>query len=242
MKKLIYTMWIVFATFTIGCDDDDNKLPLLTPEASGTMTDKEGNEYTWVRYNGLDWMTSNLKAGTPYYELTGGLWNDPLIRIDNMEQALADYSTYGNLYSYEAAIANQPAGWRLPTDEDWKKLEQALGMSEKTTDAVGWRGNGAGELIQQDNTGSGIHLLLGGNASMSAGNYNAVMLRQVREYGYYWSSTVDESYTVSTAVYYRRIRANSSQIERNTATVQETDHTSDKYDRYMSVRYVRDAQ
>jgi len=239
MKKFIYMIWMFLVTFTTGCNEDDSKLPVLTQEASGTMTDKEGNEYTWVRYNGLDWMASNLKAGTPYYDLTGGLWGDPLIRIDNMEQALADYNIYGNLYSYKEALANQPDGWRLPTDEDWQKLEQAMGMPEKTADAIGWRGNGAGELIQTEN---GIHLLLGGNASMSAGNYNDVMLRQVREYGYYWSSTVDESYTVSTAVYYRRIRANSSQIERNTVTTQETDHMSDKYDRYMSVRYVRDAK
>lgn len=241
MKKIIYMVWVAFVAFNISCSDD-NDLPELTPEATGVLTDNEGNEYDWVRYNGLDWMTSNFRAGTPYYEITDDLWGDPLVRIDDMEQALADYEIYGNLYAYEDALSHAPEGWRLPTDEDWKKLEEALGMSEKTAAIVGWRGSGEGELIQQDQTGSGISLFLSGCVSMSAGNYNALMLRQVREYGYYWSSTVDESYQISKAVYYRRIQANSSQIERNVMAIQETDHTDEKYDRYLSVRYVRDAR
>lgn len=242
MKKMIYILWAVLTIAAAGCNDDDNTLPRLSPEATGTMTDKEGNEYAWVRYNGLDWMASNLRAGTPYYELTDDLWGDLLISIDDRAQAIADYDIYGNLYSHEDAAAQAPEGWRLPTDEDWKKLERALGMSPKATNAVGWRGSGEGELIRQDETGSGIHLLPGGTVSLSAGNYNALKLRQVREYGYYWTNTTDESYTISPAVYYRRIRVDSPCIERNVMTTQETDHMDEKNNRYLSVRYVRDAQ
>ena len=159
MKKIIYTICLALMTFCIGCDDDDNHLPQVKPESTGTLTDDEGNEYTWVRYDGLDWMTSNFKAGTPYYELKDSWgWSD-LISISDKDQAIADYDMYGNLYTYEDAIANAPEGWRLPTDEDWKKLEKVLGMSPGELDDTGWRGSVEGELIQQDETGSGIHSL-----------------------------------------------------------------------------------
>jgi uncharacterized protein (TIGR02145 family) len=72
-------------------------------------------------------MTSNYKGGTPYYEAKDK-WDDDLIGIDDKELAIADLETFGNLYTYEQALALAPEGWRLPTDEDWQKLEQAMGI------------------------------------------------------------------------------------------------------------------
>ena len=115
-------------------------------------------------------------------------------------------------------------------------------MSPGELDDTGWRGSVEGELIQQDETGSGIHLLLAGYVSLQPGTPLFQYLRQVGEYGYYWSSTVDESYTQSTAVYYRRIRFNSSQIERTSTTIEEKDYVQNVYKTFMSVRYVRDSQ
>lgn len=229
----------------ISCNDDDN-LPVVTPQATGTLTDDDGNTYGWVRYNGLDWMTSNFKEGTPYYDLAEeDSWGDLyyIIEVNDREQAIADYDTYGNLYSWDDAVARAPEGWRLPTDEDWKSLERALGMSESDTNIKGWRGSHEGELIQQDETGSGIQLTLSGCVRMSAGNYNAVMLRDVRELGFYWTSTVDSTYTTTPAVWYRSIRANDPQIERAvTTTTEASDNLEERSNRYFSVRYVRDAQ
>ena len=62
-------------------------------------------------------MTSNDKGGTPYYEAKDK-WDDDLIGIDDKELAIADLETFGNLYTYEQALALAPEGWRLPTDED----------------------------------------------------------------------------------------------------------------------------
>lgn len=238
MKKIIYTIGIALIFACIGCSDDDNTLPLVTPEATGTLTDDDGNEYTWVRYNGIDWMASNFIGGKPYYETTNS-WGEDLIGFDSKEQAVSDYKIYGNLYTFEQATTNAPEGWRLPTDEDWKKLEQALGMSGKTSDQTGWRGSAEGKLIQQNATGSSIGLLLGGYVSL---RYYQHCFRQIREYGYYWSSTIDESSPQPTLAFYRRIRFNSSQIERNVITLDEKSYNGTIYQRYMSVRYVRDAR
>ena len=243
MKKIIFTLSAILALGIWACDDDDT-LPQVSPETNGTLVDDDGNEYGWVRYNGLDWMTSNFREGTPYYDLTvidSWGYEDLMIRIDDREQALADYTIYGNFYTYEEAVERAPEGWRLPTDEDWQRLEQALGMSASGSASKGWRGSGEGLLIQQDETGSGLHFQCGGFINLSAGNYNAFMLLQVRESGYYWSSTVDSTYT-SPAAYYRRIRPNIGQIERETIAIHTADHTEGSYDTMLSVRYVRDAQ
>lgn len=245
MKNVIYIFGIALLLLAVGCNDDDS-LPVVTPQATGTLTDDDGNTYGWVRYNGLDWMTSNFKEGTPYYDLhvVDEYWGDItyIVRVDNMEQALADYDAYGNLYSWEEAVARAPEGWRLPTDEDWKSLEMALGMSESDANAKGWRGDGEGVLIQQDETGSGIHLTLSGCVRMSAGSYNDVMLRDLRERGYYWSSTVDSTYTTTPAVWYRAIYAHGTQIERAvTTTTEASSNLEERSNRYLSVRYVRDA-
>lgn len=230
MKKIGYILASMLIV-SMGCSDDNGReMPL--PEADGTVT-MDGEEYGWVRYDGIDWMTSNFKGGTPYWDVDDNIYSDVA-----EEQEEADFETFGNQLSYEEAIACCPEGWRLPTDEDWQRLERAFGMSAGDAASSGWRGSDEGELMQQE---GGVYLLLGGQCSMAAGHYNSIYWRGVRESGYYWSSTTDKSYTTSPAVYYRRIRANSGQIERHSVAIQETSHTDNKNNRYMSVRYVRDA-
>ncbi len=233
MKNIIYCL--IFTILAFGCSDDD-KLPQVTPEEKGTVIDTDGNEYVWVRYNGLDWLASNFKGGVPYFE------NVYVHRLDE-EQAAEDLKVYGNLYTYEEALANVemlPEGWRLPTDEDWQKLEQAMGMSSKVAESKGWRGAPVGELLAQDETGSGMNLLLGGRCGARAGRPYYTELYQMREYGYYWSATCDDSSIP--LVYYRSIRYNTSQIEREMMASIEKDYQDEMYTVYMSVRYVRDAQ
>ena len=187
----------------MGCEKDDGSvLPQIKPEATGTFTDADGTEYPWVRYNGLDWMAANYKGGTPYYEITDE-WGFALFAAT--EEAIANVETYGNLYSYDDAVNLAPEGWRLPTDEDWQKLEQAMGMDAATTGQIGWRGTPAGELLQQDESGSGMHMLLSGCISLQASSMVSLTFRYLHVFE-------EHAYSNSTN------------------------------NRYMSVRYVRDAQ
>ena len=246
MKNIIYFIGICLLALNISCNDDDS-LPVVTPQATGTMTDKEGHTYGWARYNGLDWMTSNFRGGEPFYDLSSpDPWGDLNYYVDSdseREEIIANFETYGNLLTWEDAIANAPEGWRLPTDEDWKSLERALGMSESDTNVKGWRGSHEGELIQQDSIGSGINLTLSGFVSMDPASTNSVKFRNAYELGYYWTATVDSSYTTTPAVWYRGIRANDPQIERQvTTTTEASDNLEIASYRYFSVRYVRDAQ
>lgn len=244
MKKYIYFIATLLLVFSAGCNDDD-PIPSIIPEASGTLTDKDGNEYGWVRYGGLDWMTSNFKEGTPYYDLTQvDEWGyeDFLVGVNNREQAIADYERFGNLYTYNEAVERTPEGWRLPTDEDWQRLEKALGMSEEDAVKEGWRGKKVGEILQRGTEEGGLGFTCSGFCGITSSTPQYFELQRTREYGYYWSSTTDESFTTSQAVYYRRIASFLSSVERESTTIREVDYLNNEYYRMHSVRYVRDAQ
>lgn len=149
MKKyLIYIcmLWIV----SISCSNDDN-LPNICPSATGEYTDeRDRNTYEWVRLGNQEWMASNLKYGTPYYD---NEYDGPLADGDGDPQPVVadglnfdvetDFDEHGNLYTWEEALYACPEGWHLPTDEDWQKLEITLGMSKGAAASKGWRGQGS---------------------------------------------------------------------------------------------------
>ena len=60
MKKIISYISVALLVVAIGCNDDDNNLPVIKPEKTGMVTIGE-NTYEWVRYAGLE--------DDPYYEL-----------------------------------------------------------------------------------------------------------------------------------------------------------------------------
>jgi uncharacterized protein (TIGR02145 family) len=96
----------------------------------------------------------------------------------------------GYYYTWAAAQNVCPAGWRLPSDQDWKDLEEELGMPAGPADhqnlvnRTGWR----------PNTGVGTELLAGGFNAKFAGQPHSN--RGI--HAYFWSST--ESY-------YRQLRS-----------------------------------
>jgi len=63
----------------------------------------------------------------------------------------ANYTTYGVLYNWPAALTACPSGWQLPTDNEWKQLEMAIGMSQSEaddTDDTGYRGTNEGTKLK----------------------------------------------------------------------------------------------
>lgn len=232
---------VLFASCFMACDDDD-KLPDIRPAANGTFTDeRDGNTYGWIRIGELEWMTENLKYGTPYYDQEyGGVFEDP---VDSEPQSVvsqetifdfeADLTANGNLYTWEEACEFAPEGWRLPTDEDWKNLEMALGMSAREADQEGWRGKYVGTLLQQGDEGLGMKLSLSGWAWQSGSYGYDLYLSNVREFGYFWTATekVDDGLNAQT-VYFRSIFADYNTIKRYTTPLNVL----------MRARYVRDAR
>lgn len=173
--------------------------PTIAP--SGTFTDaRDGNVYNWVIIGSQVWMAENLKylpdvvgPGTgsqtsPYYYVYGYNGTDV-----NEAKASANYSEYGVLYNWPAAMAASanrssnpsrvqgvcPAGWHLPSDIDWTQLIDNVGSdgATKLKSTSGWNNNGNGTDEY------GFTALPGGNRSFD-GTFN-----YIGNNGYWWSAT-----------------------------------------------------
>ncbi|HDR05263.1 MAG TPA: hypothetical protein ENN84_08480, partial [Candidatus Marinimicrobia bacterium] len=80
-------------------------------------------------------------------------------------------------------------GWRVPTDEDWKKLEIYLGMTQSQSNKTGWRGSDQGKKLKSksgwDGTDiAGFGALPGGFRSYDNGSFYTVGYN-----AYFWSSS-----------------------------------------------------
>jgi uncharacterized protein (TIGR02145 family) len=74
----------------------------------------------------------------------------------NLQGAAYTYvndSLFGKLYNFDAvrdARKLAPVGWHIATDEDWKTLEQELGMNANDVPSTGWRGENQADMITSE--------------------------------------------------------------------------------------------
>ncbi|MCK4344758.1 MAG: caspase family protein [Bacteroidales bacterium] len=187
---------------------------------SGAFTDTRDNEdYKWVKIGSQTWMAENLNYKTAY-----GSWC-----YDNKE---SNCNTYGRLYIWETARRVCPDGWHLPTDEEWKKLERHLGMSQAEADEGSLRGTDEGGKLKE----TGLRLWKSPNrGSNNETGFSALPGGFRSTNSYYYSKG-------STANFWSSAEGNS-----NTAWVRELSCYNSGVDRYhddkvvgFSVRCVRD--
>lgn len=241
MKIYIYCLLLPFVSLlAVSCSDDDDKLPAVRPADHGTVVDNFGNTYGWVRIGDLLWTTSNANNGPDVWECSyfnrstwvNVLSNDYGRIPQSSKDAMNTYRlTYGNLMNYATAVASAPEGWRLPSDEDWQKLEKALGMSD--TGAKGRRGNGQAFRLQEKESGTELAMIPAGGFIFEP-VYGVIRLNlQYQDvYGFYWTSTVDPSYIDEETAYYRKFLVGNGSIWRECSSTQQL----------MSVRWVKDAE
>jgi len=177
----------------------------------GSVTDIDGNTYKTIKIGDQWWMAENLKVS--HYR------NGDAIPTGHSNSEWADLSTgayvvyddnernsepYGYLYNWYAVDDNRniaPAGWHIPTDDEWKELEIYLGMSQSAANKFGWRDTDEGGKLKETgtahwnspNTGatneSGFTALPGGYRGSYDGGYY-----DLGNSGSFWSSTEDNSH------------------------------------------------
>jgi len=161
-----------------------------TDTVSGTFTDsRDGKTYRTVRIGNLTWMAENLNFVT-----------DSSVCYENDE---SNCQKYGRLYNWNDAMTACPAGWRVPSDEDWDSLAMAAGgqrekdedgdyywkvAGKKLKSTTGWkdREDDDGNLVSGNGTDDfGFSALPGGLRWDDGDFYGAGHL------GYWWSATED---------------------------------------------------
>jgi uncharacterized protein (TIGR02145 family) len=117
-----------------GASDQD----LVDAGLIGSFVDERDNhEYKWVKIGNQIWMAENLaylptvvgpgtsSETTPYYYVHG--YNGTSI---SDAKATSNYTTYGVLYNWQAAMTACPAGWHISSDAEWTELIDFLGGTE----------------------------------------------------------------------------------------------------------------
>lgn len=140
----------------------------LKYEKSFFIDNRDGQRYEIVKYGNKWWMTENLKFSL----------NDSCLCYDNNVKYC---ETFGRLYNFKSAKEACPKGWRLASDNDWKELEQLIGMTPIEIEKYGDRG--LDESIKlRENSSTGFNVKLAG-AFVHGGFYN------LNRTSYFWTST-----------------------------------------------------
>lgn len=117
------------------------------------VVDQDGNQNSVRQFGSQWWFVNNLRVrtyanGDPIeYVTDASAWADlehGALSAYNHDESLVEQIGY--LYNWFAVMDERgvcPAGWNVPTDEDWFELEQHLGMSPMELDGAGMRGAGA---------------------------------------------------------------------------------------------------
>jgi|GEM_PF-2567880 len=171
MKKYLYRtrLFLAFSSVMVSCSKDDDTSTSTggsnnNTESSGTYTDsRDGKQYPFVTIGSQKWMTKNFafdQSGSKVYK-----------------DIATNEAKYGRLYTWDQALSAVPAGWRVATDNDWKKLEMHYGMTQTEADKLVQRGTDEGKKI-----GVGLKLEYGGRSIGSS-------YMDVDSKAYYWTST-----------------------------------------------------
>lgn len=177
----------------------------------GTVLDFDGNEYQVTSIGGRCWMAENLRTTSYANGDPIASPNDPIEWADHDNAAFGAWchfdndpvfgELFGNLYNWYAVTDPRnvcPSGWHVPTDQEWKDMEIALGMDPMEADffAVmrGVEQNVGGQLkamTDWDAPNSGATNSSGftaypGSYRDNGGTFNGPLIGKE---GYYWSSS-----------------------------------------------------
>ena len=181
----------VVLLFSNGCKKDNTNNP------SNTVTDADGNIYHTVQIGSQVWMLENLKtthyndgSGTKFLNPVNTAWGGTTTAAYCWFSNDSSYknTAYGALYNWYAVNSGKlcPAGWKVPSDQDWTTLFNSLGGDSTLVGGMLKEAGTAHWLTSNtatDNNSSGFTALPAGN------HYTNGVFYLMGKYGWYWSST-----------------------------------------------------
>ena len=177
----------------------------------------EGQTYSTVIIGSQCWMAENLNVGTMIDSLDDQTDNGTIEKYCYRNET-DSCDIYGGLYQWdevmqyvstEGAQGICPAGWHIPTDDEWKILEgyvdSQYGIGDPEWDNTIWRGFDAGEKLKSTSgwysSGNGSDDY--GFAALPGGRrYSYGYFYYVEKRAYFWSSTEDGTNAWSRFLHY----------------------------------------
>lgn len=137
---------------------------------AATITDaRDGKVYPLVTIGGKTWLAKNLDWATA----SSWCWGD------DPRSCARD----GRLYTFAAARTACPKGFHLGTDDEWKALETALGMSAVDANKEGYT------TVRGRDEGTMLKAAAGFNAAHGAGFRTGASYDARDDRTYYWTAS-----------------------------------------------------
>jgi uncharacterized protein (TIGR02145 family) len=229
LRVLPYLLILGILVSLPACDDDNDEPepdpePLNVEVERGTVTDIDGNEYVTIRLGNQWWMAENLRT-TRYRNGMDIAYpgNDAAAWVNNTTGAYGWYQNneatnkeaFGAVYNYHA-VANPsglcPAGWRVPTENEWVQMEDylrveySLSNSHQDIGGLGNRLKSCRQVLSPMGTGCATQInprwaqherhygfddFGFGGIPIGARNSEGGWAANAGFYGQYWTSTTD---------------------------------------------------
>lgn len=162
MYKIKFATTLVIGLFFLiisSCKKKEETKPVLE---TGTVTDIDGRSYKTVKIGNKWWMAEDLRvtkyrdtsfiplAPPPPFDTTWSNFTSGAF-TNNTDVSGNVIGVFYNYYAITDARGIAPLGWHIPTDQEWKELEQSLGMTSNDANNTGWRGSHEGEKLKVAN-------------------------------------------------------------------------------------------
>jgi uncharacterized protein (TIGR02145 family) len=172
---------------------------------------RDGYSYAVTAIGGSQWFAENLRFKTPDSRC--------------YEDDEANCADHGRWYRLEDALRACPAGWRVPTEDHWQRLERSLGMNQVEIEKEKGRGGPVGRRLKFGGD-TGFNVRYSGWIDPHRGDSSFAMGRNAG----FWSSTLGAPDEVSATAWHRDVATDRNSIWRSLVNV--------TY--WLSVRCVRD--
>lgn len=177
------------------------------------IADIDGNIYGVVYIGNQVWMSENLKTTklNDNTEIPDVSDDTTWVHLSTpaycwLRNDIQYKDAYGALYNWFTVETGMlcPSGWHVPADEEFKILEQTLGMSSDQVNLTEWRGTDQGAKLksasgwaegENGTNSSGFSALPGGYRWGKTGAFNGIGMIT-----YWWSSDPNGDYA-----WYRRL-------------------------------------
>ena len=151
-SNLILLAILLMLISAVSCKKEEE---VVVPE-TGTMSDIENNIYKTIKIGNQWWMAEDLrtlkyKNGVSIAVITetdASTWANDTVGAVSQSNSSGNGGLFYNWYAIRNSNRLAPEGWHIPTDQDWKILENYLGMTSDQPDKTGWRGTNEGDKLK----------------------------------------------------------------------------------------------